>query len=248
MMGKGAFALDHKKMETGIDVGEMFCILWGNFKSILVIALCCVFFAAAFLWAREGRPRYESEACLLIKPTQHVLLGQELVGGNNGLISIYTGRPQLSAGELQSCIELLQSRNILQPVVEALGEEGNMTAEPLGKSQLLKVKFSASDAEKARQGNELLLRGFFRYLSEMGQSETKYIANKREPQPEDMPLQVTAVVASRIEAQIVDPPSLPMGPVTPKWKMTIAVGALFGILIGSGLVLIRALMSPKVTE
>lgn len=244
--------MENKKAEAEIDIGGMLCILRKDFKTLCVVALCCVLLAATVLWAKQGTPRYESEACLWIKSTQYVLLGQELVESNNELLSINVDKSyydQLSPAEMQNCVELLQSKSVLQPVTEALGETGMITAEPLGKSEMLKVKFSASDAEKAHRGNELLLQSFSRHLSNMGQSKTKYImGHKAVEQTEWVSPQVAASISSQIEAQIIDPPSFPTAPVALKWKMTIAVSTLLGIIIGSGFVLARALTSPKMVE
>lgn len=251
----GGLALDtsNEKDYMEIDLAEVVCILLANLRNILVVTLCCFIVAAGWLFVRRTASVYSSEACLQVKSVQQVFSGNG--SGEDGAKSLmvnasYPIGDGLSADErMKTCAELLKSKSVLRKVTEALGETGTVVAEPIKSTRLLKVKFMAGNPEAAQKGNELLIREFQAFMADRDQFETRYITGDNLADTNmrgDLPA-VEAVVVGHNEVEIVDEPTLPTAPVATNEKRTLAIGALLGLLIGSGYAIMHVLMNRKIT-
>ncbi len=248
----GGMALDNnnEKDYMEIDLAEIVGVLWGNFRNILVVTICCVLVSTGWLFARRAAPVYESEACLQVKQVQQVFSGGDLRGSDakSLIVNTYPYGDGLSTVErMQTCAEMLKSRSVLQLVTDALGETGVVTAEPIKNTRLLKVKFTAGSPGTSKKGNELLIQAFQAYMAGRGQYETRYITGGRptESNTGAASSAVEAVVVSHNEVEIVDAPTLPTEPVATHWNRILAGSVLLGLFLGSGYAVMKAIADRR---
>lgn len=256
-----------------IDLVEVFYILKKNLRNIFVVTLCCVLIAAGYVFLRpKAAAIYTSEALVRVRQMPGIIQTTRSSASNrtssgdggftpgafssseksqsvdNSISSVGYGPLNLNQ-RLLTYSEIMKSSAILTPVNEALGTKGTVKATPVKDTEMMKISFTANDAEKAQQGNELLIQGFQVYVSKKDHSEARYVLSEGtgDPKSGETP-DVEAVVTENITVDIIDPPTLPTATaVTKNTKRTLAVSVLLGILLGGGYAVLHALMNRKIT-
>lgn len=243
-----------------IDLVEVFYIIKNNLRNIFVVTLCCVLIAAAYVFMQPKAATYTSEALVRVRVMPIVMrANQSPVGAKSDLKAvgadsfesvIPVGYGMLNLNQrFLTYGELLKSKAFLAPVNKNIEETGTVSASPVKDTEMMRISFSATTAEKARKGNELLIKNFQEYVSSKEHSEVRYVvSDETKSQNFRGEPAVEAVVMERAEVEIIDSPTLPSMPTGAKnTKRILAVSVLLGILLGSGYAVIHALMNRKIT-
>lgn len=244
-----------------IDLVEVFYILKKNLRNIFVVTLCCVLIAAAYVFLQsKAAVTYTSEALVRVRVMPSILSGaQSLIGtksnlGGAAVASLKTVSP-VGYGILNlnqrflTYGELLKSKALLAPVNKIIEEDGTVSATPVKDTEMMRISFTATTAERAQKGNELLIKNFQEYISKKEHSEVRYVVSDetKSPNSNGEPA-VEAIVMERAEVETIDLPTLPSMPAGAKnAKRTLAVSVLLGILLSSGYAVMHALMNRKIT-
>ena len=242
---------NNEKDYTEIDLVEVFRVIKNNIRNILVVTLCFVLLAAAYLAISPPTPpeapkeapwatRYRSNAKVRIK--------------------VNTNAPNFNlAQKCATYANLLSSDSFIGPIREKLGDKmnvGGRGGSPVKDTEIISVYFEAKDPETAQRGNQLLVQSLRDYIQ-----RTEQIGAPQSP-----PGGGEAALFQRVDCEVIDPASLPTSPIPkpvpkedpkkPKPKpfdpvaarnRTLAVGALLGLLLGSGYAVMYALMNRKIT-
>ncbi len=165
--------------EYTINLMEVAAILSENRKPIAKIT--GAFIVLAILYLLVASPVYESEALLRIKQQQG--LGQSLLDAATG------GNVAMSQQQMSTFAEILKSRGVVIPVIEATEEQkdgkypayenyvnGRITTAPFKNTEILQVKMKGGTPEKAQKANKLLVDSFLRRIT--GLSRTEQTATK----------------------------------------------------------------------
>lgn len=157
-----------------IDLLEITDILIDNRKPIAKITGC--FIVLAILYLLIASPVYESEALLRIKQDK---------GLSDSLLNMATGgNVQMSEQQMSTFAEILKSRGVVVPVIEATEEqkdgkypryedyvENHITTSPFKNTEILQVKMKGKSPEDARKANELLVGSFLRRITMLSRTE-----------------------------------------------------------------------------
>ncbi len=202
---------EKEKDYTEIDLVEVFHVLKDNRRNIAVVTACCV--VLALLYLLIATPVYESQALLRVKKQ----------GGLGGSIFEAAMGGGSSLQSMSTYAEILKSRSVLVPVIEEIEEpdeegkypgyegykKGHITTEPLRDMEILVVKFTAEDPEKANRGNTLLLKSFDTHmanLSHTAQSATRgFLEERTKASKAELNRAEDAVTAYKAAHKIVDP-------------------------------------------
>jgi len=172
--------------EYTIDLLEIADILADNRKPIAKIT--GVFVLLAILYLLIAPPVYESEALLRIKQDQG--LGKSLLDTFTG------GNVQMSQQQMSTFEEILKSRGVVVPVIEATEEadkegkypeyenyvEKKITTSPFKNTEILQVKVKGDTPEKAQRANQLLVDSFLKRITDLSRTEqtaTKFFLDDR---------------------------------------------------------------------
>ena len=160
--------------EYTIDLMEVAAILSENRKPIAKIT--GVFIALAIIYLLIAAPVYESEALLRIK--QDKGLGSSLLDAATG------GNVAMSQQQMSTFAEILKSRGVVVPVIEATEEqkdgkyppyegyvEGRITTAPFKNTEILQVKMKGASPEMAQKANKLLVDRFLMRITELSRTE-----------------------------------------------------------------------------
>jgi hypothetical protein len=108
---------------------------------------------------------------------------------------------------------------------------------------MMKISFSADDAEKAKKGNELLIQHLQEYLSQKEHSEAQYMGHEKADGQKPK-----VIITEKVIVDIIDAPTLPTVAMTAnKNRRFVAVSAFLGILFGCGYAILKAMMNRKLT-
>lgn len=157
-----------------IDLLEVVDILIDNRKPIAKIT--GGFIVLAILYLLIASPIYESEALLRIKQDK---------GLSDSLLDMATGgNVQMSQQQMSTFAEILKSRGVVVPVIEATEEqkdgkypryedyvENHITTSPFKNTEILQVKMKGKSPEGARKANELLVGSFLRRITMLSRTE-----------------------------------------------------------------------------
>ena len=145
--------------EYTIDLMEVAEIISENRKPIAKIT--CIFIALAVLYLLIASPVYESEALLRIKQQQGI--GSSLLDAATG------GNAQMNQRQMSTYAEILKSRGVVIPVIEATEQEkngkypayegyvqGRITTSPFKDTDILSVRVTSNDPGKAQKANQVL--------------------------------------------------------------------------------------------
>ena len=198
--------------EYTIDLLEVAEIISENRKPIAKIT--CVFIALAVLYLFIASPVYESEALLRIKQQQGI--GSSLLDAATG------GSPAISNRQMSTYAEILKSRSVVIPTIEATepqdkngkypgygGYVGRITTSPFKDTDILSVKMKANEPGKAQKANQVLLAAFLQRMTDLSrveQTATKnFLQNRTDAAKKDLDKAETALQDYKIENKILTP-------------------------------------------
>ena len=134
------------------------------------------FIVVAILYLLIASPVYESEALLRIKQQQG--LGQSLLDVATG------GNVQMSQQQMSTYAEILKSRGVVIPVIEATEQEkdgkypdykqyveSNITTSPFRNTEILHLKVKGKSPAQAQKANQLLVETFLLRMTELSRVE-----------------------------------------------------------------------------
>ena len=198
--------------EYTIDLMEIAEILSENRKPIAKITGGFIVFAILYLLIAS--PVYESEALLRIKQQQG--LGQSLLDVATG------GNVQMSQQQMSTYAEILKSRGVVVPVIEATEEEkdgkypeyeryveSNITTSPFKNTEILQLKVKGKSPEQAQKANQLLVETFLLRMTELSrveQTATKnFLQTRTDAAKQDLDKAETALQDYKIANKILTP-------------------------------------------
>lgn len=161
--------------EYTIDLMEIVGILSENRKPIAKIT--GGFIVLAILYLLIASPVYESETLLRIKQDQ---------GLGKSLLETFTGgNVQMSQQQMSTFGEILKSRGVVVPVIEATEEadkegkypeyeqyvEKRISTAPFRNTEILQVKLKGKTPELAQKANQLLVESFLKRITELSRTE-----------------------------------------------------------------------------
>lgn len=172
--------------EQIIDLREVWQIIRERKFTIAKITAVFLVIAAAYLVIVP--PTYQSVALLRIKQDKGI--------GSSILDALPTSNDAQSKQRMSTDAEILKSRNVVQPVIEATEEQnkkgeypgydgyvkGHITTTPFKDTEILQVTVTGKSPEQAQQANQLLVQGFMNRLADMShdeQKETREFIEKR---------------------------------------------------------------------
>ena len=198
--------------EYTIDLMEVVEIISENRKPIAKIT--CAFIAIALLYLLRAAPIYESEALLRIKQQQG--LGSSLLDAATG------GNAAMNQRQMSTYAEILKSRSVVIPVIEATEQEkngkypayegyvqGRITTSPFKDTDILSVKMKANEPGKAQKANQVLLAAFLQRMTDLSrveQTATKnFLQDRTDAAKKDLDKAETALQDYKIENKILTP-------------------------------------------
>ena len=198
--------------EYTIDLMEVADIIIDNRKPIAKITGS--FIILAILYLLIAAPVYESEALLRIKQQQG--LGSSLLDAATG------GNVQMSQQQMSTMAEILKSRGVVVPVIEATEEQkdgkypqyetyvdSHITTAPFKNTEILQLKMKGKSPELAQKANKLLVDSFLKritMLSRTEQTATKGFLDERVKEAkEDLDKAETALQNYKTENRIISP-------------------------------------------
>ena len=198
--------------EYTIDLMEVAEIISENRKPIAKIT--CLFVALAILYLLVASPVYESEALLRIKQQQGI--GSSLLDAATG------GSAQMNQRQMSTYAEILKSRGVVVPVIEATEQEkdgkypayenyvqGRITTSPFKDTDIMSVKMRANEPGKAQKANQALLAAFLQRMTDLSrveQTATKnFLENRTDAAKKDLDKAETALQDYKIENKILTP-------------------------------------------
>ena len=166
--------------EYTIDLADMGKLLYENRKPIMRITGIFVGIASIVLLIMAlFFPKYQSEAMLRIKQERGASsLAAAMAGFTGGFLS-------MDSLQVESYLEILNSRSVVIPVIEATEEtdsdgnfpryeeyvKKNIAVEAVKLTDIVKIKTLGKTEEKAQKVNQLLIQGFLKRIAELNTSE-----------------------------------------------------------------------------
>ncbi|WP_293728006.1 GumC family protein [uncultured Phascolarctobacterium sp.] len=165
------------EQEITIDLRDLWNVIKKNVPTIRKATLGCV--AAAALYLIIVPPTYESVALLRVKQPKGI--------GSSILESMPMGNAMATKQLMSTYAEILKSRSVVVPVIEATEEadddglypryenylEKRVTTNPFKDTEIMEVKVNAKTAEDAQKANQLLVNGFLSRLTDLVRGEQK---------------------------------------------------------------------------
>lgn len=165
------------EQEITIDLRDLWNVLQKNVATIRKVTIGCV--AAAVLYLIVVPPTYESVALLRVKQPKGI--------GSSILESMPMGNAMATKQLMSTYAEILKSRSVVVPVIEATEEadddglypryedylEKRVTTNPFKDTEIMEVKVNAKTAEDAQKANQLLVNGFLNRLTNLVRGEQK---------------------------------------------------------------------------
>lgn len=165
------------EQEITIDLRDLWNVLQKNVATVRKVTIGCV--AAAVLYLIIVPPTYESVALLRVKQPKGI--------GSSILESMPMGNAMATKQLMSTYAEILKSRSVVVPVIEATEEpnddgiypryedylERRVTTNPFKDTEIMEVKVTAKTAEDAQKANQLLVNGFLARLTDLVRGEQK---------------------------------------------------------------------------
>lgn len=169
-----------EEKEYTIDLADIWKLLYENRKPIM--KMTCIFVgivSVVLLIMAIFFPKYESEAMLRIKQERGgSSLAAAMAGFTGGFLS-------MDSLQVESYIEILKSRSVIIPVIEATEEadkdgkfpryenyiKDNISVEAIKLTDIITIKTVGESEEKAQKVNQLLIQGFLKRIAELNASE-----------------------------------------------------------------------------
>lgn len=201
-----------EEQEQVIDLREILEIIIENKN--LVIKMTSAFVILAVLYLLIASPVYESEAMLRIKKQQ---------GLSSSLLDMATGGNMgMSQQQMGTYAEILKSRGVVIPVIEATEEkeddkypdytkyvEKRIVTTPVPNTDILMVKVSNKDPELAQKANRLLVTGFLKRitnLTRIEQTTTKeFLVERANAAKNELDIAETSLQEYKAEHKIISP-------------------------------------------
>ena len=163
--------------EVTIDLRELAQVLLANKKKIA--AITAAFMAAGGAYLFVAHPVYQSDSLLRIKQQKGL--------GDSILASLPSGNAANDKQRMMTDAEILKSRNVVLPVIEATEEpdkngklptyeayvQGHIVTKPYKDTEILQVSVTGKSPEQAQQANDLLVQGFIQRLTDLSHAEQK---------------------------------------------------------------------------
>lgn len=165
------------EQEITIDLRDLWHVLQKNIRTIKKVT--CGFVAAAVVYLIVVPPTYESVALLRVKQPKGI--------GSSILESMPMGNAMATKQLMSTYAEILKSRSVVVPVIEATEEanddgkypryedylKARVTTNPFKDTEIMQVSVTAKTAEDAQKANQLLVNGFLSRLTELVRGEQK---------------------------------------------------------------------------
>ena len=171
--------------EQTIDLREVWQILRTHKMTIAKITAICLLLAGAYLIIVP--PTYQSVSLLRVKQDKGI--------GSSILDALPTGNTSQAKQQMNTDAEILKSRAVVQPVIEAteIPKDGRypeydeyikarIVTTPFKDTEILQVAVTGKSPEQAQEANNMLVQGFMRRLVDMShdeQRETREFIGKR---------------------------------------------------------------------
>lgn len=150
--------------EVTIDLRELAQVVLANKKK--VAATTAAFLAAGGIYLFFAHPVYQSDSLLRIKQDKGL--------GDSILASLPSGNAANDKQRMMTDAEILKSRNVVLPVIEATEEpdkngklptyeayvQGHIVTKPYKDTEILQVSVTGKSPKQAQQANDLLVQGF----------------------------------------------------------------------------------------
>ena len=163
--------------EMTIDLQELLQILNSKKKTIAAVTAACV--ACAGLYLIIVPPTYESVSMLRVKQDQGL--------GDSILANLPTGNATETQQRMSTDAEILKSRSVVIPVIQATEQpdsdgqypgydsyvKGHITTVPFKNTEILQVSVTGKSPAQAQEANKLLVQGFLKRLADMSHDEQK---------------------------------------------------------------------------
>lgn len=163
--------------EVTIDLRELAQVVLANKKKIA--AITAAFMAAGGAYLFVAHPVYQSDSLLRIKQQKGL--------GDSILASLPSGNTTGDKQRMMTDAEILKSRNVVLPVIEATEEpdkngklptyeayvQGHIVTKPYKDTEILQVSVTGKSPEQAQQANDLLVQGFIQRLADLSHEEQK---------------------------------------------------------------------------
>lgn len=163
--------------EVTIDLRELAQVVLANKKKIA--AITAAFMAAGGAYLFVAHPVYQSDSLLRIKQDKGL--------GDSILASLPSGNAANDKQRMMTDAEILKSRNVVLPVIEATEEpdkngklptyeayvQGHIVTKPYKDTEILQVSVTGKSPEQAQQANDLLVQGFIQRLTDLSHAEQK---------------------------------------------------------------------------
>lgn len=160
-----------------IDLQELLQILNSKKKTIAAVTAVCV--ACAGLYLIIVPPTYESVSMLRVKQDQGL--------GDSILANLPTGNATETQQRMSTDAEILKSRSVVIPVIQATEQpdsdgqypgydsyvKGHITTVPFKNTEILQVSVTGKSPAQAQEANKLLVQGFLKRLADMSHDEQK---------------------------------------------------------------------------
>lgn len=168
--------------EIEIDLGKLFGLLWDRKKKVGgIIAICTIL---AMIYSLTIPPVFESNTLVQTKSTSKLDLSGAsaalaLLGGGSG-----------ASSQTASYIEMMQSRTVLEPILDQLEDitseqREKMTAEGFAKSNLelenvkgtnlIKITAKGRNPEEAKMIADNVVENFLKMMTDMNQDSQSYM-------------------------------------------------------------------------
>ena len=163
--------------EVTIDLRELAQVVLANKKKIA--AITAAFMAAGGAYLFVAHPVYQSDSLLRIKQQKGL--------GDSILANLPSGNAANDKQRMMTDAEILKSRNVVLPVIEATEEpdkngklptyeayvQGHIVTKPYKDTEILQVSVTGKSPEQAQQANDLLVQGFIQRLTDLSHAEQK---------------------------------------------------------------------------
>lgn len=207
-----------EEKEYTIDLADMGKLLYENRKPILKMTGIFVGIVSVILliWVIFF-PKYQSEALLRIKQEQG---GSSLAAAMAGFTGSFLSMDSL---QVESYLEILKSRSVVIPVIEATEEAGsdgkfpryenyikdNIAIEAVKLTDIVKIKTVGETEEKAQKVNQLLIHGFLKRIAELNTTEKAslkaFLEDRLKTTREELDKAETALQEFKIKNKIISP-------------------------------------------
>lgn len=168
-----------QEKELEIDIRDVGKALYKKKKTIAATTIAAMFVAGAYLLVVS--PTYESTSLLRVQKPQGI--------GSSLLESVSMGNSNEMQQLMSTYAEIMKSRPVIEPVVEQTEEKNkdgkyppaevyaksHLVTLPLKNTQIMQIKVTNTDPEKAKKVNDLIVDTFLQRLTELERTEQRTV-------------------------------------------------------------------------